>query len=95
MPANLHYLFPNITCTNHAGGTGFVDQMMSLSLECGVADAELDCNDDGFSGCPCAGNCSGEYAPIISDLLLTGGVPVFIYIGKWIRTHKKEEGGKE
>lgn len=57
--------------------------MINLSLECGAAGAELACNDDDDEGCPCApGGCGGStYAPRISNFTLTGGVPVFIYIG--------------
>ena len=61
--------------------------MISLSLECGAADAELTCNDDDDEDCPCApGGCNGNvntFAPRISNFTLTGGVPVFIYIGMW------------
>ena len=72
--------------------------MISLSLECGVAEAEVECNDD---FCPCApGACEDggggflNLAPGIEDVPLTAGVPLFIYLGKWRRTHKQEEKGK-
>lgn len=73
------------TYTNCAGGAVLTDQVISLSLECGAAGAELTCNDDDDEGCPCApGGCDGENnAPRISNFDLTGSVPVFIYIGMW------------